>query len=502
MQTSDHAVVIAGGGPTGLMLAGELALAGVDVAIVERRAGQDLAGSRAGGLHSRTIEVFDQRGIADRFLAEGQKAQIARFAGTGLDISDLPTRHNYGLGLWQIHIERILAGWVEELKVPIHRGIEVTGFTQGDTGVDVELSNDRSLRAQYLVGCDGGRSLVRKAAGIDFPGSDPTISNLIAEVEMADTPELGIHRSALGIHTFGRTEYQIVDGKIVYADHGPISVMVTERNASATTEPTLADLSETLIVACGTDYGVHSPIWISRFTDTARQAATYRKGRVLIAGDAAHVHPPDGGQGLQTAVQDAVNLGWKLAQVVKGASPESLLDTYHAERRPVAARVLRNAMASIVFRRDDDARTKALRDAMSELLGMDEPRRRFGAMMSGLDIHYDLGEGHPLLGRRMPDLDLTTDNGPLRVFTLLRDARPVLLNLGEPGGLGITPWADRVQLIDATYAGTWELPALGAVIAPAAVLIRPDGYVAWVGDRTRLGLGDALFTWFGPPAAA
>jgi hypothetical protein len=213
------------------------------------------------------------------------------------------------------------------------------------------------------------------------------------------------------------------------------------------------------------------------------------------------VHPPDGGQGLQTGVQDAVNLGWKLAQVVKGTSPESLLDTYHTERHPVAARVLRNAMASIVLRREDD-RTKALRDTMSELLGMDEPRRRFGAMMSGLDIHYDLGEGHPLLGRRMPDLDLTTNNGPLRVFTLLHDARPVLLNLGVPGGFDITPWADRVRLIDAKYDGVWELPALGVIAAPSAVLVRPDGYVAWVGDHTQLGLRDALSTWFGPPTTA
>jgi len=501
MTMPDADVLIVGAGPTGLMLAGELALAGVDLAIVERRASQDLAGSRAGGLHSRTIEVLDQRGIADRFLAEGQKAQTAYFAGTRLDISDFPIRHPYGLGLWQNHIERILAGWVGELEVPIHRGLEVTRFAQDDTGVDVALSNGRSLRTQYLVGCDGGRSLIRKAAGIAFPGSEPTTSNLIAEVEMAEEPELGIHRSALGVHSFGRKEYQIVDGKIVYADRGPVGVMVTEQHVGPATEPTLGDLSEALIAACGTDYGVHSPIWISRFTDATRQAAAYRKGRVLIAGDAAHVHPPDGGQGLNTGVQDAVNLGWKLAQVVKGTSPESLLNTYHTERHPVAARVLRNAMAQVVFRREDD-RTKALRDTMSELLGMDEPRRRFAAMMSGLDIHYDLGEGHPLLGRRMPDLDLVTANGPLRVFTLLHDARPVLLNLGDPGGFDITPWTDRVRLIDAGYDGVWELPALGAVSAPTAVLIRPDGHVAWVGDRHSLGLADALTTWFGPPAAA
>jgi 2-polyprenyl-6-methoxyphenol hydroxylase-like FAD-dependent oxidoreductase len=498
---TEHAVVIAGGGPTGLMLAGELALAGIDVAIVERRASQELVGSRVGGLHSRTIEVLDQRGIADRFLSQGQKHHAVSFNQIRLDISDSPTRHNYLLGLWQNHIERILAEWVGGLTVPIYRGREVTGFAQDDGGVDVALSDGQSLRAEYLVGCDGGRSLIRKAAGIAFPGSDPTTSSLIAEVEMAEQPELGIHRTAFSVHSFGRKEYQIVDGKIVYADRGPVGVLVTEQHIGLATEPTLSDLSEALIAACGTDYGVHRLIWISRFTDAARQAAAYRKGRVLIAGDAAHVHPPDGGQGLQTGVQDAVNLGWKLAQVVKGASPESLLDTYYTERHPVAARVLRNTMASTVLRREDD-RTKALRDTMSELLGMDEARRRFGAMMSGLDVHYDLGSGHPLLGRRMPDLDLVTASGPLRVFTLLHHARPVLLNLGEPGTFDIAPWADRVQLIDAVYLGAWELPAIGAVASPTAVLVRPDGYVAWVGDLTKVGLVDALTTWFGPPVAA
>ena len=495
-----HAVVIAGAGPTGLMLAGELALAGVDVAIVERRANQDLAGSRAGGLHSRTIEILDQRGIADRFLSEGQVVQNAGFAGVMLDISSFPTRHHYGLGLWQNHIERILAGWVSELAVTIYRGRDVTGFAQDDTGVDVELSDGQSLRAKYLVGCDGGRSLIRKAAGIEFPGCDPTTSSLIAEVEMTEKPPLGIHRTAFGIHAFGKREYEIRDGKVVYKDGGPTGVMLTEAQVGATTEPNLRDLSEALIAVCGTDYGVHSPTWISRFTDMTRQAATYHDRRVLLAGDAAHVHAPDGGQGLQTGVQDAVNLGWKLAQVVKRRSPESLLDTYHAERHPVAARVLRNTMASVALRRPDE-RTTAVRDTMAELLGMDEPRRRFAAMMSGLDIHYDLGEGHPLLGRRMPDLDLVTADGPLRVYSLLHDARPVLLNLGVPGIFDITPWADRVQLIDAGYVGTWELPALGTVTAPAAVLIRPDGYVAWVGEGTDLGLADALTIWFGLPAA-
>jgi 2-polyprenyl-6-methoxyphenol hydroxylase-like FAD-dependent oxidoreductase len=498
---TEHAVVIAGGGPTGLMLAGELALAGVDVAIVERRASQDLAGARAGGLHSRTIEVLDQRGIADRFLSEGQTAQVAGFAGTPLDISDFPTRHPYGLGLWQNHIERILAGWVGELPVTIHREREVTGFAQDDSGVDVELAGGKSLRAGYLVGCDGGRSPVRKAAGIEFPGWDATTSSLIAEVELAEEPELGIRRDALGVHSFGRLEYEIRDGEVVYMDGGPVRVMVTEGHVGPVGEPTLRDLSEALVAVYGTDYGVHGATWISRFTDMTRQAASYRDRRVLLAGDAAHVHSPVGGQGLNTGVQDAVNLGWKLAQVVNQTAPESLLDTYHAERHPVAARVLRKTMAQTALMRVDE-RIEALRDTVSELLGMDEPRRRFAAMMSGLDIHYDLGEGHPLLGRRMPDLDVVTADGPLRVFTLLHDARPVLLNLGGPGGFDIDPWADRVRSIEATYAGPWELPALGAVTAPTAVLIRPDGYVAWVGDLTRPGLTDALTTWFGPPVAA
>jgi 2-polyprenyl-6-methoxyphenol hydroxylase-like FAD-dependent oxidoreductase len=498
---TEHAVVIAGGGPTGLMLAGELALAGVEVAIVERRPSQDLPGSRAGGLHARTIEVLDQRGIAERFISEGQVAQVAGFSMIPLDISDFPTRHPYGLGLWQKHIERILAGWVGELAVTLYRGREVTGFVQDDTCVDVELSDGGLLRTEYLVGCDGGRSLVRKAAGIEFPGWDPTTSSLIAEVEMAEEPELGIRRDALGVHALGRVEYEIRDGEVVYADRGPVGVMVTEEHVGATSEPTLHDLSAALVAVYGTDYGAHSLTFLSRFTDMTRQAAAYRNRRVLLAGDAAHVHAPDGGQGLNIGVQDAVNLGWKLAQVVNRTSPESLLDTYHAERHPIAARVLRTTMAAVALRRPDD-RTKALRGTVSELLSMDEPRRRFAAMMSGLDIHYDLGEGHPLLGRRMPDLDLVTADGALRVFSLLHEARPVLLNLGTRESIDISPWADRVRSIDAEYAGTWELPALGAVTAPVAVLIRPDGYVAWVGDRAQLGLADALTTWFGPAGAA
>jgi len=482
---TEHAVVIAGGGPTGMMLAGELALAEIDVVIVERRATQELDGSRAGGLHSRTIEVLDQRGVAERFVSEGQVHSAVGFAYVPLDISDFPTRHNYLLALWQSHFERILAGWLDELGIPILRGCEVVGLRQDDSGVDVEVSDDTSLRADYLVGCDGGRSLVRKGTGIDFPGLDPSTSWMIAEVEMDEEPEIGVRPEGGGIGPVNRVE-----------GGGPFGVVLREQQVEHADEPTLADLREALIVAYGTDFGVHSPNWISRFTDMSRQAASYRNGRVLLAGDAAHVHPPQGGQGLNTGVQDAVNLGWKLAQVVNGTSPESLLDTYHAERHPVGARVLRNTMAAVALSTPDD-RHAALRDTMTELLSMDEPRKRTAAMLSGLDIHYDLGEGHPLLGRRMPDLDLRTADGPTRVFTLLHEARPVLLNLGEPGGFDISPWANRVRFVDAKHAGVWELPVLGEVAAPAAVLIRPDGHVAWAGDLMDPVLPHALATWFG-----
>ncbi|NEU97162.1 FAD-dependent monooxygenase [Bradyrhizobium uaiense] len=483
----EHAVVIAGGGPTGLMLAGELALAGIDVAIVERRATQELAGSRAGGLLARTLEVLDQRGIADRFVSQGQRHPVVHVHPMPLDLSDFPTRHNYTLALWQNHIERILAEWAGELGVPIYRGRDVTGFAQDDSGVDVTLSDGELLRAQYLVGCDGGRSLIRKTAGIDFPGFDPTTSWLIAEAQMAEEAPLGFHHDAVGIHGIGKIE----DGR-------GLRLVLTERQLHSS-EPDLSDVREALVAIYGSDFGIHSPGWISRFTDMTRQADAYRERRVLLAGDAAHVHPPMGGQGLNIGVQDAVNLGWKLAQVVKGIAPDGLLDSYHTERHPIGARVLRNTMAQVALRRTDD-RSKALDEFVRELLSMDEPRKRFAAVLSGLDIRYDLGGGHPLLGRRMPDLDLVTADGPTHAFALLHQARPVLLNFGGPGSIDIAGWSDRVQLVDAAYDGKWELPVLGKVSAPSAVLVRPDGYVAWVGERTQAGLTEAQAKWFGAPA--
>ncbi|MBN8233340.1 FAD-dependent monooxygenase [Corallococcus macrosporus] len=485
---TQHAVVIAGGGPTGLMLAAELALARVDVAIVERRGSQDVIGWRSRGLHARSLEVLDQRGVAERFTSQGQAVQNVAFGQAPLDLSDFPTRHNHGLALKQEHFERILAEWVGELAVPVYRGCELTGFAQGDTGVDVTLSDGRALRAKYLVGCDGGRSFVRKTAGIEFPGWDASISYLIAEVEMTGTPAFGIRRDEKGTYAMGP------------AEGGRVGVVLREEQVVTGEAPTLELLRAGLVALYGTDFGLRGATYLSRFSDMTRQAASYRNGRVLLAGDAAHVHSPMGGQGLNLGVQDAVNLGWKLAQVVRGVSPESLLDTYQAERHPVAARALRKTMAQTALSRGD-ARMDAVRETLSELLKMDAPRKQYAAMMSGLDIHYDLGTGHPLLGRRMPDLDVTTPDGPRRVFHLLHGARPVLLDLGEPGTLDITPWADRVQRVAARYAGAWELPVLGAVTAPVAVLIRPDGHVAWVGEGTDQGLREALTRWFGSPRA-
>ncbi len=492
-MTAKHAVVVVGAGPTGMMLAAELALAGVEVVVLERRETLELAGRRAGGLLARTLEILDQRGIVERFVSQGTKHPGGEFAGVRLDLGRLPTRHGYVLELWQIHIERILAGWLDELGVPILRGHAVVDLCQDDSGVEVELESGEQFHASYLVGCDGGRSCVRKAAGVAFPGTDATVSNLIAVARFAREAPWGIRRDARGIHGLGKI------------DDGQVRMLVTERNVANRAEPTLDDLRNELTAIYGSDFGVHSPTWISRFTDASRQAASYRNGRVLLAGDAAHVHPPDGGQGIQAGMQDAMNLGWKLAQVVKGFSPDGLLDTYHAERHPAVARVLRNVNVFVALRGADD-RTNALRDTFAELLQVEEARMRMAAVKSGLDVRYDFSHAvedgsHPLVGRRMPDLDLVTSEGPARLFEFLHEARPVLLNLVD-GSMDVAPSPDRVVRVKAKCQGRWELPAFGSVTPPAAVLIRPDGHVAWVGDGTQKGLGRALDTWFGRLAAA
>jgi 3-(3-hydroxy-phenyl)propionate hydroxylase len=488
---TDADLIIVGAGPTGSMLAAELALAGVQAVVLERRAGAQIESlrGRAGGLHARTIEVLDQRGVADRFLAEGQAMQVAAFAGVTLDLADFPTRHPYGLALPQMHTERILGEWASEIGVETRYGSELTGLAQDDDGVEVRLADGTALRAGHVVGCDGGRSLVRKLAGIDFPGWDPSVCSIVAEVEMRGEPEFGFRNDAVGVNAMRPLE------------GGRVGLVVRDPNVDREHDLTLDDLRAAIVAVWGSDFGLESAEMMSRFTDATRQAASYRAGRVLLAGDAAHIHAPAGGQGLNLGVQDAVNLGWKLAQVVCGAVPADLLDTYHAERHPAAARVLRYTMALTALQRGDE-RTGALIDVIAGLLDIDAARRRLAGLVSGLDVHYDLGGDHPLVGRRMPDLDLDTAGGPSRVFALLHGARPVLLNLGQPGSLDIAPWADRVQLIEATYAGPWELPVLGEVTAPGAVLVRPDGHVAWVGDNAQPELTDALTAWFGPPRGA
>ena len=414
---TEHAVVIAGGGPTGLMLAGELALAGVDVVIVERRSSQDLD-----GCERAVFTPAPSRCSTSVASPNGSSTRVKRIRSWAMPGPSWTSATSPPATTTCSPSGRTTSNrsWPVGSKSSGSRssaGARWWGSPR-TTPASLLRCDDGSLRGEYLVGCDGGRSLIRKTAGIDFPGWDASASYLIAQAEMDEEPVIGMRPEGGGIGPVNREK-----------GGGPYGVVLLEKHVENTSEPTLEYLRETLAAAYGTDFGVHSPNWISRFTDATRQAESYRQGRVLLAGDAAHVHGPQGGQGLNTGVQDAVNLGWKLAQVVNKTSPESLLDTYHAERHPVGARVLQNTMAQVALARIDE-RSKALRESMLELLSMDQPRIRIAAMISGLDIHYDLGEGHPLLGRRMPDLDLHTADGATRVFALLHDARPVLLNLG------------------------------------------------------------------------
>lgn len=484
---SDHPVLVVGAGPTGLMLAAELALAGAPVVVLERRPDHTLVGSRAAGMTPRSIEVLDQRGIADRFLTEGRIIEVGPgFSGLIMDLRGLPTRHPYVLGLLQYRVERILADWATELGATIRYSSEVVGVQQEASGVDVILADGTTQRGAYVVGCDGGRSAVRKHADIAFPGWEASTSCLVADVDMTDEPPWGLHRTG-GHHSFHH-----FDGE------STVRVTVTEPTVGNAAQPTLDDLRSALQTALGTDYGIRSAAWIARFTDATRQAATYRDRRILLAGDAAHIHFPIGGQGLNTGIQDAANLGWKLAQVITGVSAPDLLDTYHAERHPVGARVLHTTMAQTALN-TAGPRSDALRDIVADLLGMDEPRARIAEMMTGLDIRYDLGDPDPLVGRRIPDLDLSTDSGSIRLFDRLHQGRGVLLAAGAEPAPDVTRWQDRISTVEADLLETWCLPTLGQVPAPRAVLVRPDGYIAWT-DSSAMHQGQALDRWFGARA--
>ncbi|MEU8652079.1 FAD-dependent monooxygenase [Streptomyces sp. NPDC048737] len=495
---TDTDVVIAGAGPTGLMLACELRLAGVDVAVVERLA-ERTGESRAGGMHSRTLEVLDQRGVLDRFLAAGELQPVGHFSGLYLDFDESESRHPYPLMILQSAIERLLEEWAAELGVRVRRSSEVSGIRQDEAGVTVELGTTgaapATLRARYLVGCDGGRSTVRKLAGIDFPGTPATMTALIGDVELPGLPEdyVWVRRFPGG------------DFSAIAFEPGWYRVITSEydRVADRDEPPTFEQLRESLIRLAGTDYGMRSPRWVSRFGDAARQAARYREGRVLLAGDAAHIHFPAGGQGLNMGVQDAVNLGWKLASVVRGRAPESLLDSYHAERHPVAERVLHNTRAQAALARPG-AQTDALRDVFGSLIVFDDVNRYLRGMLTALDIRYPVDGRHPLAGRRVPDADLKTPGGATRVYELLHAARPVLLDLCGSAEVAAAAegWADRVDLVEARSEDDhWSVPAVGEIPAPAALLIRPDGHVAWVaaaGAPDTSALRAALATWFGP----
>ncbi|MCR3749700.1 rifampin monooxygenase [Lentzea californiensis] len=469
-------VIIAGGGPTGMMLAGELRLHGVGVVVLERDP-EPTEVVRALGLHARSIEVLDQRGIADRFLEAGTTHPLAGFfAGIDKPAPErLDTKYPVVLGLPQPHIERLLTEHAVDTGAEIRRGSTVTAFSQDDDGVTVELADGTSLRARYLVGCDGGRSTVRKLAGIDFPGEPSRVETLLGEMEIGIPWEEALPLMLEVRKTHKRFGIGPIGGTATYR----VIVPAEGVNEDRAVKPTLEDFKEQLVKIAGTDFGVHSARWTSRFGDATRQAERYRSGRVFLAGDAAHVHPPTGGQGLNLGVQDAFNLGWKLAAAVHGWAPEGLLDSYEAERHPVAEEVLNNTRAQIELMKVEPG-PQSVRRLLTELVQFEEVNRYLIEKIIAVSVRYDLGSENDLVGRRIGDLALKRGG----LYAQMHAGRGILLD--QAGTLSAAGWADRVDhVVDVTED----------LDAPAA-LLRPDGHVAWVGEDQE-GLQRELTRWFG-----
>ncbi|MFF3060931.1 rifampin monooxygenase [Streptomyces sp. NPDC057909] len=468
-------VIVVGGGPTGLMLAGELRLAGVHVIVLEKLT-EPTGESRGRGLHTRSVEMMDQRGLLDRFLAVSEKFRVGGFFG-GIQKpwpDRLDTAHPYGLSTLQPVTERLLNERALELGAEIRRGCEVVGLSQDEDGVTVELADGTHLRSRHLVGCDGGRSAVRKLLGVGFPGEPAKVETLLGDMEMAEDPAT----VAAVVAEVRKTQLRF--GTIPNGD-GTHRVIVPADGVAEdrATAPTLEEFKQQLRAVAGTDFGVHSPRRLSRFGDATRQAERYRVGRVLLAGDAAHIHPPTGGQGLNLGVQDAFNLGWKLAAEVNGWAPEGLLDSYHDERHPVGARVLDNTRAQITLLGTDPGAT-ALRELFSTLMDFEEVNRYVTGMITAVGVRYDFGEGHELLGRRMRDVKLKQG----RLYELMHGGRGLLLD--GTGRLSVEGWADRVDHV-VDVSEELDVPA---------VLLRPDGHVAWVGED-QADLLSRMPRWFG-----
>ncbi len=482
-------VIVVGGGPTGLMLAAELRLHGVHVVVLERYA-EPTPVVRSLGLHVRSIEVMDQRGLLERFLAHGKRYPVVGglFAAMDKPAPDrLDTAHPYVLGIPQTVTDRLLYEHAVEAGAEIRRSCELTGLSQDEKGVTAELADGTLLRSRYLVGCDGGRSTVRKLLGVGFPGEPARRQALLGEMKVGVAQE----EVASVVAEVRRTEKWFGLGPL--GDDGVYRVVVP---ADGVTEdrsvpPTLDEVKRQLLAYAGTDFGVHSPHWISRFGDATRQAERYRTGRVLLAGDAAHVHPPVGGQGLNLGIQDAFNLGWKLAAEIAGRAPEGLLDSYHTERHRVAADVLDNTRAQTLLMSTEPG-PQSVRRLLSELMDFEDVNRYLIEKLIGIGIRYDFGEGHDLLGRRMRDVPLKRGG---RLYEQMHAGRGLLLD--RTGRLSVSGWADRVDhVIDTGEGDTSEGEEERNELDVPAVLLRPDGHVAWVGEDQQ-GLLDTLPKWFG-----